>query len=73
MVGELENLSRLGKRSDFITKAIRSKLDGEDSFSIEDYETNRLAVIFHNRLHQQLDDTPLCGLMRAMLLEWINQ
>lgn len=73
MVGELENLSRLGKRSDFITKAIRSKLDGEDSFSIEDYETNRLAVILYNRLHQQLDDTPFCGLMRSMLLEWINQ
>lgn len=73
MVGELENLSRLGKRSDFITKAIRSKLDGEDSFNIEDYDNNRLAVILYNRLCNQTDDTKFCGLMRMILLEWINQ
>lgn len=73
MVGELERFSRNGKRSEFICDAIRSKLDQEDSFDIDDYETHRLVAIVYNRLCNQADDTPLCRIARSVLLEWINQ
>ena len=73
MVGELESLSKLGKRSKFIQDAIRSKIDEEESFDINDFETHRLIVIVYNRLCSQDDDTPLCGIARSLLLEWINQ
>ena len=73
MVGELESRSRAGKRSEFIADAIRSKLDEEEAFDINDYDTNRLVVIVYNRLCNQSDDTPLCGIMRSVMLEWINQ
>ena len=73
MVGELEERSRLGKRSQFIQDAIRNKLDSKDSFTIDDIETHRLVAIVYNRLCTQIDDTPLCGIARSVLLEWINQ
>lgn len=73
MVGELEFLSRLGKRSEYIEDAIRSKLDEQDSFDINDYETHRLIAIVYNRLCNQTDDTPLCGIMRCVLQEWLTQ
>lgn len=73
MVGELESLSKLGKRSTFIESAIRNKLDDEESFNIDDIENHRLVAIVYNRLCTQIDDTPLCGIARSVLLEWINQ
>jgi len=38
MVGELERLSKLGKRSEFIQKAIRSRLDKQDGFDLWDVD-----------------------------------
>ena len=73
MVGQLEYLSRLGKRSEYIEDAIKSKLDEQDSFSIDDFETHRLMAIVYNRMCNQTDDTPLCGIMRAVLQEWLTQ
>ena len=72
MVGELENLSKTGRRSDFIMKAIRSKLDGEDSFDIDDFSTKNLAAILVNRLQV----SPVDGYERLIILtimEWMNQ
>ncbi len=38
MVGELERLSKLGKRSEFIQKAIRSRLNNQDNFDLWDVD-----------------------------------
>ena len=38
MVGELERLSKIGKRSEFIQKAIRSRLDKQDDFDLWDVD-----------------------------------
>lgn len=73
MVGELESRARNNTRSSFIQDAIRSKLDDADAFDIQDFETQRLIVIVYNRLCEQQDDTPFCGITRSVLLEWINQ
>jgi hypothetical protein len=50
MVGELENLSKLGKRSEYIMKAIRSKLDGGNVFGLSDIPTRQLMAVLCHRL-----------------------
>ena len=67
MVGELENLSKAGKRSNFIMKAIRNRLDGEED--IADADTKKLASILFNRIQLQNDykSTPLSLLLLEMI------
>ena len=72
MVGELENLSKAGKRSNFIMKAIRLQLDHRDGFdvsSIADADTKKLASILFNRIQLQNDykSTPLSLLLLEMI------
>jgi len=69
MVGELESLSKAGKRSDFIQKAIRNRLDGEEDFDIADADTKKLASILFNRIQLQNDykSTPLSLLLLEMI------
>jgi len=62
-----------GNRSQFVESAILAKLNNLDQVNIDEYETRKLIAIVYNRLCNQLDDTPLCGIMRSVLLEWINQ
>lgn len=49
MVGELENLSKLGKRSKFIQSAIRNKLDAREEYNVADIPTKQLLVMLINR------------------------
>ena len=69
MVGELESLSKAGKRSDFIMKAIRSRLDGEADYNIADADTKKLAALLFNRIQLQNDykSTPLSLLLLEMI------
>ena len=55
MVGELERLSKLGKRSDFIQDAIRSKLDGEESYDIKSVGYRTLLIQLKYRLEERND------------------
>ena len=71
MVGELEERSRLGKRSQFIQEAIRSKLDGKDSFTINDYTTENIAAILVNRL--AIEPTGYEKIVVLAIMEWMNQ
>lgn len=71
MVGELERFSRNGKRSEFIADAIRSKLDQEDSFDINDYETRTLAVILQNRL-LEIEQCDMSEVLGLVLRKWIK-
>jgi len=50
MVGELERYSKQGVRSQFIEKAIRTRLDKEDTFDIRDVSDRVIMA----RLHQIL-------------------
>tara|TARA_R110002050_G_scaffold256632_2_gene395660 strand:- start:749 stop:1003 length:255 start_codon:yes stop_codon:yes gene_type:complete len=69
MVGELERLSKAGKRSDFIEKAIRNRLDGEADYNIADADTKKLAALLFNRIQLQNDykSTPLSLLLLEMI------
>ena len=71
MVGELEERSRLGKRSQFIQEAIRSKLDGKDSLTIQDYYTENIAAILVNRM--PVDGSSLEKIIVLAIMEWMNQ
>jgi metal-responsive CopG/Arc/MetJ family transcriptional regulator len=74
MVGELEELSRLGKRSKFITDAIRSKLDGQDAFDINDFPTRNIAVILQNRLidlQNRGEECEMSDVLSLVLRKWI--
>lgn len=62
-----------GHRSQFVQTAIQNRLDNDEEYDIEDITNNRMAVILLNRLTSQDDDTPFCGILRCVLLEWINQ
>jgi len=53
MVGELENLSKVGKRSEFIQSAIRNKLDGKEEYSAADIPSKQLLVMLINREENQ--------------------
>ena len=52
MIGELESRKKQGMRSKYIEDAIRSRLDGEESFSFRDIETHRLLAILHGRYEE---------------------
>ena len=68
MVGELERLSKLGKRSEFIQKAIRSRLDNQDNFDLWDIDDNEILkmaraiahknndTVLHTILHNRLEE-----------------
>jgi len=71
MVGELERFSRDGKRSEFIADAIRSKLDEQDAFDIDDYDTRTLAVILQNRL-LELPNCEMSEILGLVLRKWIK-
>lgn len=45
MVGELEIFRRNGQRSDFVEKAIRARLDGEDAFNVADLQTKNILAM----------------------------
>jgi metal-responsive CopG/Arc/MetJ family transcriptional regulator len=49
MVGELESLSKMGKRSEYIEKAIRGALNHRDGFDISSISTGQLLVLIINR------------------------
>ena len=69
MVGELESLSKLGKRSEYIHDAIRARLDAQEDFSIIDFSDEQLARVLHNRI-QVLNDyksSPLSLLLLEMI------
>lgn len=66
MVGELENLSRLGKRSEFIQTAIRNKLDLKDEFSAGDLPSIQLLTMLQNRNDNDLIEELLSIVRRLM-------
>lgn len=71
MVAELESRARNNTRSKFIESAIRDKIDGKDSFSIEDYSTENIAAILVNRLATKPSGYERLIVMTIM--EWMNQ
>jgi|TARA_R110002096_G_scaffold202866_1_gene387631 metal-responsive CopG/Arc/MetJ family transcriptional regulator len=70
MVGELENYSKIGKRSDFIMKAIRSRLDGDSSFDIDDFSTRQMAIILQNRLLDEVN-CEMSEVLGLVLRKWV--
>ncbi len=69
MVGELEALSKLNKRSSFIQSAIRNKLDGKDAFAAADIETHQLWGMLHHRAENNAMAQSLLMLIRELMLE----
>ena len=55
MVGELESKARNKSRSQFIEDAIRSKLDGELNFDLNDIATSALLIKLKQRLAERTD------------------
>lgn len=55
MIGELEQKKKYGKRSEFIEKAIRDRLDDERSFSLADVETKYIMAVLTSRLTDRND------------------
>lgn len=49
MIGELDRYSRIGKRSDFIQRAIRSRLDESDAFNMGDMTDAHMLKIIRSR------------------------
>ena len=72
MVGELENLSKLGKRSDYIQKAIRAKLDGGNVFDLSDIPTRQLMAVVNNRLIE-FEGTPHADILMYILTRELTQ
>jgi metal-responsive CopG/Arc/MetJ family transcriptional regulator len=69
MVGELERLSKAGKRSEFITKAIRSRLDNQDNFDlwdIDDKEILKMARVIANKNNDEVLKTILSNRLEAL-------
>ena len=62
MVGELESMKKRGMRSKFIESAIRTKLDGEESFRPQDLSTRRVIALL---LARYPDD----DVLRTILLD----
>ena len=52
MVGELEHLNKLRRRSKYIEESIRNRLDGEESFSFKDIDTRRLLAMIYARFDE---------------------
>jgi len=69
MVGELEALSKLNKRSSFIQSAIRNKLDGKDAFVASDIPTHQLWGMLHHRAENNAMAQSLLMLIRELMLE----
>ncbi|AXH78894.1 MAG: hypothetical protein [Circular genetic element sp.] len=67
MVGELENYSRLGKRSSFIELAIRNRLDAKDDYNPSDIATRQLLAMMHHRANNNVERTLVDLLMELML------
>ena len=69
MVGELERLSKLGKRSEFIQKAIRARLDNQENFDLWDVDNKEILkmartiawtnkdTVLHTILHNRLEES----------------
>tara|TARA_Y100001951_G_scaffold88942_1_gene80901 strand:- start:60 stop:314 length:255 start_codon:yes stop_codon:yes gene_type:complete len=55
MVGELEQYSKIGVRSQFIEKAIRQRLDNEASFDITDISDRQLMAVLLARMQKRND------------------
>ena len=55
MVGELERYSKQGIRSQFIERAIRNRLDQEETFDIADVPTRQLMAVLLARLQKRED------------------
>jgi len=55
MVGELESKARNKSRSQFIEDAIRSKLDGELNFDLNDISTSALLIKLKQRMAERND------------------
>jgi metal-responsive CopG/Arc/MetJ family transcriptional regulator len=53
MVGELEERNKQRRRSKFIEGAIRSRLDGSESFKVRDVPTKQL---LHALLHRDVSE-----------------
>ena len=49
MIGELDRYSRIGKRSDFIQRAIRARLDESNAFSMGDMTDAHMLKIIRSR------------------------
>ena len=68
MVGELENLSKLGRRSDFICKSIRNQLDHLDEFDVSSISTTQLMGLIINRHEHDTLEYKLLLIIREMIL-----
>ena len=68
MVGELENFSKLGKRSEFIQSAIRNKLDSKESYNATDIPTTQLIGMLHHRAENNPMAQSVVMLLREMML-----
>ena len=68
MVGELENLSKLGKRSEYIEKAIRIQLDYRDGFDVSSISTAQLLGLIINRHKHDTLEYKLLLIIREMIL-----
>ena len=66
MVGELEYMSKMGKRSEYIEKAIRSKLDGKSEFTLDDITNRQLMAALLNRL-KEFEGTPYADILMYIL------
>ena len=66
MVGELERLSKLGKRSEFIETAIRAKIDGSNVFTLTDISLRQLMAVVCNRL-QEFEGMPHADILMFIL------
>lgn len=73
LIRDLHRRVGRGHRSQFVETAVRNRLNNEEEYTIDDVDSQRLAAMFYNRLCNQSDDTPLCGIMRNVLSEWISQ
>lgn len=49
LIGELDRYSRIGKRSEFISKAIRARLDESSAFSLGDMSDTHMLKIIRSR------------------------
>ena len=71
MVGELERHRVNGNRSNYIEKAIRAKLDGEDAFSFSDISNRQLMAMLHSRLSERNDAS--AHILKEMLLQELKE
>ena len=68
MVGELESLSKDGKRSEYIEKAIRRQIDHRDGFDISSISTAQLLGLIINRTQGDSIEHKLLMIIRELML-----